>query len=108
MSYNRGMLNKRVVVMNRTAAVDTDYGRKGGDFAVAGTIWAGVTFNRGAKSMREGALDAYDTIMVRSDCHRFLKRDSRLAYDGRTWQIDSFNEDTELDECQITATEVQK
>lgn len=108
MSFNRGFLNKRIQVLNRTASQDGAFGRTGGQFEPTQTIWANVAFSKGVKAMREGALDAYDTLMIRCDCHPSLKRESRLQYDGRTFQIESFNEDREQNEVQITCTEIQK
>lgn len=108
MSYNRGFLNKRVTVLNRTASQDGAFGRTGGTFVPVQTIWANVAFSKGVKAMREGALDAYDTLMIRCDCHKLLKRESRLSWDNRIFQIESFNEDRDQNEVQITCTEIQK
>ena len=56
--------------------------------------------------MRHGALDAYDVIMVRCHYIKRATRDCRLQYDGRTWEIESFNSDYRQNELQITAHEV--
>lgn len=106
MSYNRGFLDKRVTVLNRSEAVTSAFGRKGGDFLPVKTIWANCTYSKGVKAMREGALDAYDTYMVRCDCHALLGRDSRLSWDNRIYQIIQYNEAREVNEVQIVCQEL--
>lgn len=101
------MLSKRVTVQNRSAASDTEYGRTAGDYADAHTYNANVTWSHGVKSMREGALDAYDTIMVRMRWHADVNRESRLKIEGKIYMIESLNGDREADEIQITCVELQ-
>ena len=107
MSYSAGMMNKRVAVMNPATETQGDFGRQsaGRQFVFAGTFWMAEDFNRGTKSMREGALDAYDTVMFRCRAYVPVKRTSMLVYQGKTWQITSFNEDYQANTIQITATE---
>ena len=107
MAYARGFLNKRVTILKRADNVDGDYGRVAGEWQDLATFWAAVDFSRGVKSMREGALDAYDTIMVRTDYLPSLTKECRLRYDGSTYHIDSFHADYDRNETQITATELQ-
>ena len=103
-----GMRDKRVAIL---AKQETDGGRFGRG-ATAPTwepiamVWANVTFARGTKALRHGALDAYDVIMVRCHYIKRATRDCRLQYDGRTWEIESFNSDYRQNELQITAHEV--
>lgn len=106
MSFSRGFLNKRVTILNRQEATVGEYGRKGGDFVPAKTIWANCTYTKGVKAMREGALDAYDTYMVRCDYHPQLERDSRLSWDNRIYQIVQFQRDKEQNEMQIICQEM--
>ena len=102
------MRDKRVTIL---AKQETDVGRFGRG-ATAPTwepiamVWANVTFARGTKALRHGALDAYDVIMVRCHYIKRATRDCRLQYDGRTWEIESFNSDYRQNELQITAHEV--
>ena len=103
-----GMRDKRVTILDKKA---TDGGRFGrGATAPAWVpiemVWANVTFARGTKALRHGALDAYDVIMVRCHYIKRATRDCRLQYDGRTWEIESFNSDYRQNELQITAHEV--
>ena len=97
------MRNHRVHIMKRDAAVSKFGGNRG--YRYATTVWAGVTFNKGVKAMREGAMDAYDTVMVRMLFNRQIDRDSMLVFEGRTWKIDTFYPDYHTNEIQITATE---
>lgn len=107
MSYGSGMRNKRVHIMNRKADVEGDFGRNSGGrgYEYTTTVWAAVTFNKGMKSMREGAVDAYDTVMFRMLYTKKVCRESMLVWDDRTFAIQSFNRDYQTNEIQITATE---
>ena len=69
-------------------------------------VWADVTWSKGVKALREGALDAYDTVLIRMRWNNIVKRDSRLQYDGVTYQIQSLHADKQDNTIQITATEV--
>ena len=115
MAYNSGMLNQSVIVRNRKHTVDGEILDAVGEFGVnsggvaydvAGCIWANVTWSKGVKSIREGALDAYDTIMVRCRWTPLLSRESRLAIDGTTYIIQSFHADKRENTIQITAIEM--
>lgn len=108
MSYNRGFLNRRIEVLNRTASQDGAFGRTGGQFVPERKIWANVSFTKGKKALAEGAVDAYDYYMIRCDCHSFLREESRLRFNGHDYQIESFNADESVNECQITCVRVQK
>ena len=107
MSYTSGMRNRRVHIMNRKSDVDGDFGRNsaGRGYEYTTTVWAAVTFNKGVKSMREGAVDAYDTVMFRMLYTKNVCRESMLVWDDRTFAIQSFNRDYQTNEIQITATE---
>ena len=69
-------------------------------------LWANYKFNKGVKAMREGALDAYDTVMFRCRFIKQLDRWCLLKYNGKWYQITSFNEDYQDNQIQITATEL--
>jgi hypothetical protein len=58
------------------------------------------------KSLREGALDAYDTVIIRMRYNKIVTRDSLLVHDGRTYQIQSFHRDMRENIVQITAVEM--
>lgn len=72
------------------------------------TVWANITFSKGVKSLKEGALDAYDTVIVRMRYNNIVSRDSLLVHDGTVYQITSFHRDFQENIIQITATEIIK
>ena len=75
-------------------------------YEILGTFWMGETFNKGVKAMREGALDAYDTVMFRCRFIKQLDRWCLLKFKGKWYQITSFNDDYQDNQIQITATEL--
>ena len=108
MSYSTGMMNKRIKIAKRVDSEGGSFGRSSGGqkYAMLGEFWAAETFNKGVKSMREGAVDAYDTVMFRMRYHAEIDRWCLVQYHGRWYQIQSFNEDYQTNELQITATEM--
>ena len=98
-------MNKRVTVAKRAPESGT---AKSGQrkYVILGTFWMGETFNKGVKSMREGALDAYDTVMFRCRYNKDIDRWCLLQYRGKWYQITSLNEDYQENQLQITATEL--
>ena len=105
MGYSSGMLKHRVTIKNKVTA--SAFGETTG-YADAGTVWADVTFSRGVKSLREGALDAYDTVIIRMRYNKIVSRDSHLVHDGKEYQIQSFHRDYQENIIQITAQEIVK
>ena len=106
MAYSTGLMDKRVIILRREYDAGK-YGKTGGNanFVTVNTVWANVTFSRGVKAMREGALDAYDTVMVRTRYTGDLNRNSFLGIDGIIYQIQSFHADFKENTIQITAVE---
>ena len=110
MAISSGLRDKRVTFLQKQ---ETDGGRFGRGAAAPTwepvcTVWANVTFSRGTKALRHGALDAYDVIMIRALYHPKVNRSMRLRYDGRLYEIESFNADRSTNDLQITAHEVIK
>lgn len=103
-----GMRDKRVRIFKKTESDGGKFGRGAAapTWNPVFTVWANVSFSRGTKAMRHGALDAYDVIMVRMNYVNCITRDCRLEYDGRMWEIESFNRDYQRNEIQVTAHEV--
>ena len=109
MSYSSGMLGKRVKVAKRAINTQETFGKSGqpkyewvrkeGDHA----FWCGVSFDKGMKSLREGALDSYATEMFRFRRHANMDEWCLLQYQGKWFQIQSFNEDYQDNTIQITA-----
>lgn len=104
--YGSGYMNKRVDILCFEDGGESQYGRRAGQYIKRARVWAAVDFARGAKAMREGALDAYDTILVRMRWNNIVKRNSRIEYNGRTYMIQSFNEDYQANQIQLTCTEL--
>ena len=103
MAYTSGLLRHRVVILNKQAAAE--FGATT-NYEPSAEVWADVTWSKGVKALREGALDAYDTIMVRMRYNTIVSRESRLLHDGVTYQIQSLHRDYQDNTIQITATEV--
>lgn len=103
MSYQSGFLHNRVTIKNKVMA--TGFGETT-DYQTVGTVWANVSFSKGMKALHEGALDAYDTVIIRMRWNSIVNRDSHLVYDGREYQIQSFHRNYEENIVQITAQEV--
>ena len=78
------------------------------EYEDAGCVWANVIWSKGVKALHEGALDAYDTVLIRMRWNKLVRRDSQLVYDGVTYQIQSFHADRQDNTIQITATEIVK
>lgn len=108
MAYSSGMMNKRVKVARRIDSASGDYGRRssGQRYQMLGEFWAAESFSKGVKSLREGAVDAYDTVMFRMRYHEQIDRWCLIQYQGRWYQIQSFNADYQTNEIQITAMEM--
>ena len=101
-------MNKRIKVAKRVDSEGGDFGRKSGGqkYTMLGEFWAAETFNKGVKSLREGAVDAYDTVMFRLRFNADIDRWCLLQYHGKWYQIQSLNDDFQKNEIQITATEM--
>jgi SPP1 family predicted phage head-tail adaptor len=108
MAYSTGMMNKRVKIAKRVDSEGGSFGRSSGGqkYTMLGEFWAAESFNKGVKSLREGAVDAYDTVMFRMRYHAEIDRWCLVQYHGRWYQIQSFNEDYQTNEIQITAIEM--
>lgn len=108
MGYTSGRLNEKVEILERVGK-DGDYGRgsAGAEFRTLGCVSVDRDFNRGAKSMREGALDAYDVVMFRMRWNPIISRESYLRQGTRLYTIESFNADYQANQIQITAREVE-
>ena len=87
-----------------------NFGRNSGGrgYQYTATVWAAVTFNKGVKSMREGALDAYNTVMFQLNFSSNINitRDCLVEFRGKIFQIQSLNDDYQANKIVITATEM--
>lgn len=108
MGYSTDILNRRVKIMARTGGGQTELGKSSGEWAEVGTVWAGVTWTRGAKALREGALDAYDTVMVRMRWRGDVNRDVRIVDGGKVYEVDTMQGDRQQNVVQLVCHEVQE
>lgn len=107
MAYSTGMMNKRVTVARRKGDAAATFGKAGQPkYEILGTFWMAEDFNKGVKSLREGAYDAYDTVMFRCRFNKHFDRWCLLKYNGKWYQIQSFNESYQENQIQITAIEL--
>lgn len=106
------MLNKRIRIAKRAEEQDTqgkssNFGKSGQpQYSWLGWFWANESFSKGVKALKEGALDAYDTVMFRLRWHSCIDRWCLIWYDGKFYQIQSFNADRQQNQIQIIATEM--
>ena len=101
------MLNKRITIARRKAETADSFGKNGQPkYEILGTYWVSETFNKGVKSLREGSFDAYDTVMFRMRFYRGIDRWCLLKFNGKWYQIQSFNEDYQENQIQMTAIEM--
>lgn len=102
--YSTGMLNRRVAIMKRATDAQ-DFGKDRG-YVYATTVWASVDYSRGTKSLREGALDAYDKLVIRMRWNNVVDPFCMVVYHGRTYQIESFNDDDHDNQIQLVVSTV--
>lgn len=103
MSYQSEFLHQRVTIRNKVVAAG--FGDTTGYQDVA-TVWANISFSKGMKALHEGALDAYDTVIIRMRWNNIISRDSHIVHDGKEYQIQSFHRNYEENIVQITAVEI--
>ena len=108
MAYSSGMLDKRVVIAKRTEAVAGKSGRDSGGikYEIIGRFWAAFDPNRGVKSLRLGAVEAYNTVMFRLRWHECINRWCLIQYQGTWYEIESCIPDEQENTIQITAHEM--
>ena len=100
-------MNKRVTVARRKGDAAATFGNAGQPkYEILGTFWMAEDFNKGVKSLREGAYDAYGTVMFRCRFNKHLDRWCLLKYNSKWYQIQSFNESYQENQIQITAIEL--
>ena len=101
--YQSGFLHSRVTIKNKVVA--TGFGETT-SYQDAATVWANISFTKGMKALHEGALDAYDTVLIRMRYNKYVTRESQLVCSGVTYQIQSLHADYNDNTIQITATEI--
>lgn len=107
MAYSAGMLDKKITFYRRATAEDGKYGKNsaGEKYELVGTFNAAEDFNKGVKSLRLGAVEAYDVVMFRMHYRKGIDRWCIIKYNGVWYEIESFNANQREDQIQITAHE---
>lgn len=111
MSYSTGMLDKRIGIWT----VDRDNqsgtagrGSGGVKFKKVGCVWGSLKWTKGQRAMMEGALEAYDVVMIRFRWNNIVDKDCRLTCEGKTYQILQLQSDRREDQIQIVAQETNE
>ena len=105
--FDSGMRNHRVTILNKVSPSEKAFGTKT-SYRREGSISSSYEFNKGTKALREGALDAYNTVMFRMRWNNIIDRDCLLECEGVTYQIQSLHADRYDNTLLITATEIVK
>jgi len=115
MGYSSGMLDKKVGIWSVDRQADGATGVRGTGgvkYVCNGCVWGSVKWDKGMHNMMEGALEAYDVVMIRmrwSDGKsRNLDKDCRLTAEGKTYQILQLQDDRRENIVQIIAQETNE
>jgi hypothetical protein len=105
--FNSGMRNHRVTVLNKVAPAERAFGEKTG-YRRDGSLWSSYEFSKGTKALREGSLDAYDSVIFRMNfsSNLTITRESLIECQGKIFQIQSLNSDYTENKIIIRATEM--
>ena len=103
------MMDMRVMVARRATNTQETFGKAGqtkyewlrqaGDHG----FFASEKFDKGMKSLREGALDSYNILMFRMRYVKGMDEWCLIQFNGKWYQITSFNESYRNNEIQVTA-----
>lgn len=103
------MRNHRVTILNKVQPSERQFGEKTG-YRRDGSLWSSYEFAKGTKALREGSLDAYDSVIFRmnfsGEVAKKITRESLVECDGKIYQIQSLNEDHRENKIIIRATEM--
>ena len=107
MGYSSGFLNKRILVQNRKAAVQSKFGidSNGPEYEDTVCLHANVGWKKGLGGLHEGALDVYGVVEVRMRWTNQVNERSRIVYEDRTYQIipETFHPDRQDNTIQFLA-----
>ena len=100
-------MRHRIMVQNRRAAATSRWGLdgSGSEWDDVAILWAAVDYVRGVRAMRDGALDVYGVIMVRTRYCSAINERSRIVYEGRTYQVlgETLHVDKQANTVQVQA-----
>ena len=105
--FTSGMRNHRVTILNKVTPSEKVFGEKTA-YKRDGSLWSSYEFSKGTKALREGALDAYDSVIFRMNfsSNITITRESLIEMHGKVYQIQSLNEDYIENKIIIRATEM--
>ncbi len=107
--FTSGMRNHRITILNKVAPAEKAFGEKTG-YRREGSIQSSYEFNKGTRALREGALDAYDSVIFRlnfsGNVAKKINRESLIEMHGKIYQIQSLNADYHENKIIIRATEM--
>ena len=107
--FTSGMRNHRITILNKVQPTEKAFGEKTG-YKREGSLNSSYEFNKGTKALREGALDAYDSVIFRlnfsGNVAKKITRESLIEMHGKIYQIQSLNEDYHDNKIIIRATEM--
>ena len=107
--FTSGMRNHRITILNKVQQPGRAFGEKTG-YRREGSIQSSYEFNKGTRALREGALDAYDSVMFRlnfsGNAAKKITRESLIEMNGKIYQIQSLNADYHENKIIILATEM--
>ena len=107
--FTSGMRNHRITILNKVSPAEKAFGEKTG-YKREGSLNSSYEFNKGTRALREGALDAYDSVMFRlnfsGNVAKKITRESLIEMHGKIYQIQSLNEDYHDNKIIIRATEM--
>ena len=103
------MRNHRITILNKVAPAERAFGEKTG-YKREGSLNSSYEFNKGTRALREGALDAYDSVIFRlnfsGNVAKKITRESLIEMHGKIYQIQSLNADYHDNKIIIRATEM--
>jgi uncharacterized GH25 family protein len=107
--FTAGMRNHRITILNKVAPSEKAFGEKTG-YKRDGSLNSSYEFNKGTKALREGSMDAYDTVIFRlnfsGNAAKTITRESLIEMHGKIYQIQSLNADHQENKIIIRATEM--
>ena len=101
------MRHYRVTILNKVSPKEKAFGEKTA-YKRDGSLWSSYEFSKGTKALREGALDAYDSVIFRMNfsANVTITRESLIECDGKVYQVQSLNSDRRENKIIIRATEM--
>ena len=101
------MRNHRVTILNKVQPSERQFGEKTG-YRRDGSLWSSYEFSKGTRALREGALDAYDSVIFRMNfsANVTITRESLIECEGKVYQVQSLNSDRRDNKIIIRATEM--